>query len=226
MVEDRNNDATKLRLACQNAFLRYPDSCSTAVWYVIQQYKPNQPHMTANDLLRSIASSQEWQEVPLAEVSQIANTGGVVVGGLQEPNHGHVVIAFPGDEKFDGGFVYFNKKTEKNVEAAATGIFPVVMSTSMGNWPGAKSNGDKTARDPWPAEKFKRVRFWKLLISGQNIVPDLPGKNLRWNQDRDSQFTYDETSKANNTSNKLRWQLNSDSMQGSLPMPGPIRWSR
>lgn len=37
-----------------------------------------------------------------------------------------------------------------------------IMSRSLGNWPGAKSDGDKTIWDPWAGPKFNSVKFWVL----------------------------------------------------------------
>ena len=41
----------KLQQACDKAAALYPNSCSHSVWYVIQQYLPDQPWMNANALM-------------------------------------------------------------------------------------------------------------------------------------------------------------------------------
>lgn len=41
------------------------------------------------------------------------------------------------------------------------GKYPPAMSTSLGSWPGAMSDGDKTVWDPWGTDAaFAKVRFW------------------------------------------------------------------
>ena len=42
----------------------------------------------------------------------------------------------------------------------AHGKFPPAMSTSLGSWPGAMSDGDKTVWDPWANASFASVKFW------------------------------------------------------------------
>lgn len=152
----------KLQAACDEAFRTYPNSCSHAVWHVIRQYIPDQPYLSANNLIEYLAISPKWQEVQIQELAQLANDGALIVGGAAESSHGHVIVVYPGQPKADGGY-YHTSRNGKLVLAAAHSTYPLAMSTSMGNWPGAKSNGDKTIADPWTREQFKEVRFWKYL---------------------------------------------------------------
>ncbi|GFO60220.1 hypothetical protein GMST_25450 [Geomonas silvestris] len=224
MAQDQGNPADKLRAACQAAFQKYPDSCSTAVWHVIRQYRPSQPYLMANDLLDALGSSPDWQEVPLNHVSTVANEGGVVVGGLKEPGHGHVAVVYPGEEKLNGGFTYISKKTGKPVEAAATGTYPLAMSTTMGAWPGAKSNGDKTVRDPWPAEKFKAVQFWRY-IGSVGAASSPPRTKERWTMKSQRGLAYSKGCERHG--NIKRWQAEEDSLRLSPGRPSNvIRWVR
>jgi hypothetical protein len=42
MGDNGNNKGRKLRAACDEAYVKYPHSCSDAVWHVIKQYIPDQ----------------------------------------------------------------------------------------------------------------------------------------------------------------------------------------
>ncbi len=56
---------------------------------------------------------------------------------------------------------------------AVKGSYPLALSTSLGAWPGAKSNRDKTVRDPWGNDDaFALVTFWapaKAAAAGSRI---------------------------------------------------------
>lgn len=157
-------NADKLRAACSEAFLRYPHSCSHAVWYVVQRYIPNQPYLPANNLIRHIESKpQQWREVNLQDLSRMANDGRLIVGGAVEQPNGHVIVVYPGKERLSGGYFFRDKQTGNDVKAHPYGTYALALSTSMGSWPGAISNGDKTVFDPWGAKKFKGVKFWMYI---------------------------------------------------------------
>jgi hypothetical protein len=159
------NDCRKchtLKAACDEAFVQHPHSCSHAVWHVIKKYNPNQPYLTANSLVHTFSTNPQWQEVQLFELSQLASEGSLVVGGATGQSHGHVIVVYPGQTKDSGGYSYKNRKSGKMEKARSLGIYPLAMSTSMGSWPGAKNNGDKTVIDPWP-NTFSSVRFWKYV---------------------------------------------------------------
>ncbi|GFO60541.1 hypothetical protein GMST_28660 [Geomonas silvestris] len=150
-----------LAIACQEAYAAYLNSCSHSVWYVISKYKPSQPYMMANQLIDYLSSSPEWHEVPLSEVTEAARMGRLVVGGLKGKEHGHVVVVYPGQERPRGGYIYTPKRTGKPTKLASKGMYPLSMSTSMGTFPGSKSNGDKTVWDAWGSDvSFEQVRFW------------------------------------------------------------------
>jgi len=158
MAENTKKTAEELKIACNEAYESYPNSCSHAAWYVIQKYKPEQAWMNANALVDHLSASSEWQEVQSSDLSTLASNGELVVGGLKETGHGHVIVVYPGDEKKRGGYSAYNK------EIAQKGSYARAMSTSLGSWPGAKSNGDKTVWDPWAKDsKFNTVRFWKYI---------------------------------------------------------------
>ena len=90
-----------------------------------------------------------------------ANLGAVVVGGKKEPTHGHVILVYPGARIFNGGYQYYWKKEEKYLMMPRRTLYPPALSTSIGSWPGAMSNGDKTVWDPWANDsKFKLVEFF------------------------------------------------------------------
>ena len=168
MGDNGNDKGRKLKTACDEAYVQYPHSCSHAVWYVIKQYIPDQPYLTANSLIHNLTASPQWQEVQVSELSKLASDGVLVVGGAADTPNGHVIVVYPGPAKFSGGYYYKNRKSGKNEKARSLGIYPLAMSTSMGSWPGAKSNGDKTVIDPWP-NKFSSVRFWKY-VGNQDVT--------------------------------------------------------
>lgn len=149
-----------LKAACDEAFDAFPNSCSHAVWHVVKKYIPDQPYLTANALVVHLENNHHWEEVQIHDVARLANNGVLVIGGAADYSHGHVIVAYPGKPKFDGGY-HYNSKNGKLVLAKDHSVYPLAMSTSMGRWPGAKSRGDKTVADPWPQEQFKKVRFWK-----------------------------------------------------------------
>ena len=157
-VEEQVN---QLKKVCDEAYDANPHSCSHAVWQVIRHYKPVQNWKNANALIDEISTSDEWQEVSVAELSGLANDGVLVVGGKKEPGHGHVIVVYPGPEKPNGGFYFKDRVTCNLVLAQQHGYYARAMSTSMGNWPGAKSRGDKTVYDAWGSRKFSAVKFWK-----------------------------------------------------------------
>ncbi len=154
----------KLQRVAGEAYIKYPKSCSHSVWYVIKQYLPDQPYMVANALVPALSQDKRWKETPLSEVAERASRGELIVGGAVESGNGHVVVALPGAEKFNGGFDIPVKG--KLIKARATGLYPLAMSTSIGSWPGAMSNGDKTVFDAWGKElSFSKVKFWRLDTS-------------------------------------------------------------
>lgn len=166
-MDDGNQKAEKLKAACSDAFSKYPHSCSHAVWHVLQQYIPSQPYLAANQLLHYIESKpDDWREVKLHELSKLASDGNLIVGGAVELPNGHVIVVYPGNEKFSGGFIFKDKVTGKSMNAKPYGMYALAMSTSMGSWPGARSNGVRTVFDPWGSKKFKEVKFW-MYTGGQ-----------------------------------------------------------
>jgi hypothetical protein len=153
--------ALRLKKACDAAFAKYPSSCSHAVWHVLQEvHDPATVYRVANDMVQVMTGS--WTAVTLAKGYDLANKGKVVVGGTKsDKGSGHVVIIYPGDQIHNGGYKFYSSKLLKHMVLPATGIFPRVLSTSSGSWPGAKSCGDKTVWDPWGKnEAFKAVKFW------------------------------------------------------------------
>ena len=150
--------ATRLEKACHDAYDRYPSDCSHAVVDVSQHVlDPSFPYRTANDLMTFFATPNSgWRRVSeLREVSELANTGIVVVGGLQnEQGEGHVLVVMPGPFRMSGGFMYEGHRMRSH------GLFPPAMSTSIISYPGAMSRGEKTVRDPWSAADWQEVTFW------------------------------------------------------------------
>lgn len=157
-----------LKKHADQAYAKYPDSCSHSVNHVIKQYLPEQAYLQANALLNELACTPRWQSVHVSEVQQLANKGELVVGGLASKNgNGHVIIIYPGQQKMAGGYTAtIDGKTQT---VRPRGPYPLAMSTSLGSWPGAMSKGDKTVWDPWGTDKaFKEVKFWRLDLSAKD----------------------------------------------------------
>lgn len=151
---------TALKVACDNAYDKNPKSCSHAVWDVIKdRVNPSETYRQANTLIAHMTAN--WTKVTLDEGHKLAQEGTVVVGGLIGTANGHVIVIYPGDKIESGGYTYLYKKTGKDLEMKTHGKYPRCMSTSIGSWPGAMSNGDKTVWDPWANDTtFKDVAFW------------------------------------------------------------------
>jgi len=153
--------------ACNDAYTKYPNSCSHAVWYVVTQIiDPKFEWKDANSFIDYWTVSVEWKEVSTDDGLRYANQGLVVGGGLKKPGgHGHVIAIYPGDKKASGGYqyTYKDKKTGKSLvdTLRSHGNYPRALSTSIGTWPGAMSKGDKTVWDPWANDDvFDDVKFW------------------------------------------------------------------
>jgi hypothetical protein len=143
--------------AAHMAFKLYPGNCSGAVHYVIKSIvDPTAPYHVANALMQGFAlRGSGWHQVTIAEASELANQGIVVVGGATANNNGHVVIVLPGPLKPSGGYIANGQMMPNK------GMFPPAMSTSLGAWPGAISDGDKTVFDAWGSPQlFGAVTFW------------------------------------------------------------------
>ena len=159
-----------LQKACDEAF-DYPPaekSCSHAVWYVVRKLiNQQEPLRTANDWIDYMTKSKDWHEVTADDGWKLANQGIVVVGGKKDSPNGHVILIYPGDKIGGGGYKYpyTNKITKKTSELTMGphGMLPRALSRSMGSWPGATSDGDKSIYDPWAREDaFAQVKFWTM----------------------------------------------------------------
>jgi len=162
MAPEATTTATAaLKKACDEAYLKGTGSCSNAVWEVIKSMSNAQePYRVANVLMDHMSAN--WKTVELEEGYNLANQGIVVVGGTKvEQGNGHVIVIYPGAKKLNGGYMYFYKKGNKDLMLNGTKLYPLCLSTSMGKWPGANSNGDKTVWDPWGSDKgFEGVKFF------------------------------------------------------------------
>lgn len=151
----------KLKSAADEAYRLYPNSCSHAVWHVIKQYIPDRVYVMANPLLVYLECDPRWKPVTVHELEEFANEGVLIVGGLAENPNGHVVVVYPGKAKMSGGYTAVMKGRTGTV--GPKGPYALVMSRSLGNWPGGMSMGDKTVWDPWANDKkFSQVKFWRF----------------------------------------------------------------
>ena len=93
----------------------------------------------------------------------LANKGSLIVGGRETKPKGHVIVVYPGEMIKSGGYAYSYEG--KTTIMRSHGVYARAMSRSMRNWPGAKSNGDKTIWDPWAGPTFATVKFWVYVPS-------------------------------------------------------------
>jgi hypothetical protein len=147
-----NPAAKRLAAVAHIAFDTYSHDCSHSIWFVLKQMvDPNQSYMMADQLMKAIKAPRSgWRRVDLREASELANQGVVVLGGLEKTGHGHVVVVMPGPWHAAGGFSGLPEQ----------GSYPPSMSGSMSSWPGARSRGERTVRDPWGAADWPNVTFW------------------------------------------------------------------
>ena len=170
MASDADKKVANLKQACDQAYRLHPNSCSHAVWYVISQYDPSHPYMQANQLIDFLAVNSRWQAVRAEELSKLANEGTLIVGGLKTSPNGHVIVVYPGPAKPAGDYQYTDA-AKKIQRLGPKGSYARAMSTSMGQWPGARSHGDKTVWDPWGRDDaFAKVKFWKYVGEGGGVV--------------------------------------------------------
>lgn len=150
-----------LKATCDTAYDQNKESCSHAVWHVIKTLvNAKEPYRQANELINYMQAGG-WSSVTLEDGYATANQGLVVVGGLKADKHGHVIVIYPGSKKLNGGYQYKSKKTGKLEMLKGKAQYPLCLSTSSGQWPGAKSRGTLTVWDPWGNDAvFAKVRFW------------------------------------------------------------------
>lgn len=170
----------KLKEACGKAYKDHNDSCSHAVNAIVRTMlgltEAAWPQRQANGLVAFLSTSTDWAPVTLDRAYELALHGVPVVGGKAEAGgrNGHVIIVYPGLRKARGGYSYTDKPgVVKSV--AVKGSYPLALSTSLGAWPGAKSNGDKTVWDPWGNDDaFALVTFWAPAKAAAG-KPDISG---------------------------------------------------
>lgn len=58
--------------------------------------------LLANQIIDLLAKHEQWSEVPMEKVQDLANQGSLVVAGTHGEPHGHVCIACPGKQRSSG----------------------------------------------------------------------------------------------------------------------------
>jgi len=150
--------------AARTAYAFDPNDCNVAVWKYLQTTgqtingtDPKGPAPLANDMLdRLAAAGSGWHVVSLEEGTKLANHGKVVIGGEKEPDHGHVVAMLPGPLHNAGGF----KNQRGEMMRQRPELYPPALSASKADYPGTRSDGDKTVRDPFTPENWKDVHWY------------------------------------------------------------------
>src|SRR5688572_9520071 len=108
-----NERVKKLQDACDAAYTAHKTSCSHAVTAIIHAlHDPKYTHQQANPLVDWLRVN--WSEVSLEDGFSAANLGAVVVGGKKEDaTNGHVIVIYPGDKIYNGGYQYYWKAGKK-----------------------------------------------------------------------------------------------------------------
>lgn len=160
MTDDATRSAVAtLQAACHAAYRAHPGSCSNAVHEIITHLvDPDFVYQPANAMIDTLRGT--WTTVDGAAAGALAAKGEVVVGGRKDSPNGHVIIVYPGPSRPRGGYSAVDR-TGCEYTLASKGCYPLAMSTSLGGWPGAMSDGDKTVWDPWGSDAtFASVGFW------------------------------------------------------------------
>ena len=162
-----------LKDECEQVQQQYVGNCSGAVKAIAKQWGCPLPEKDANGLIDFFNSaSSGWRAVSADDAQKLADMEWLVIAGKKDNPNGHVVAVMPGGKKASGGYQYVDQ--EGNTGTAANhGKFPRACSTSMGGWPGARSNGDKTVFDAWGnAKNYQGVKYWAASVVGS--VDDQP----------------------------------------------------
>lgn len=94
--------------------------------------------------MKFLARSTDWEELDANDsrkMADLAKGGALVVGGSEDHPNGHVLVVYPGDVKESSAYAYsYNGKMQI---MRSHGLYARFMSRALGDWPGAKSDGDK-----------------------------------------------------------------------------------
>ena len=154
-----------LKKACDDAYTKYSNSCSHAVWHVVTTIvDPKFGWLDANLLVDFLVGSSDWKEVTVDAGWLLAQQGVVVIGGLKKPGgHGHVIVMYPGEKTASGGYLYTykDKKTGKD-KTEPFGATVRIRARSQPRWILARSEArETTVWDPWASDDvFADVDFW------------------------------------------------------------------
>jgi hypothetical protein len=58
--------------------------------------------LLANQMIDAIEKSQDWSIVDMSKCQELVNQGTLIIAGLKDEPHGHVVVICPGKEKTSG----------------------------------------------------------------------------------------------------------------------------
>ena len=150
--------------AAKAAYSFDPRDCNVAVWKFLQLTgqsingtNPNGHAPFANVIMDKLgAPGSGWRSVSLDDGIKAANDGKIVIGGTKDDGHGHVVAMLPGPLQPSGGFANQNGK----VMPYSTTQYPPVLSASSSLYPGTRSDGDKTVRDPFSFDDWGKVQWY------------------------------------------------------------------
>lgn len=136
-----------------------PAKCSTGVRGAFKELTGSDEldDLLANDIIDHLSSESQkkngdFVEVEIDKVQEIANNGGIVIGGKKASDSGHVVLAVPGEESYSGNF-------KSNV--------PKVMDTGVN-----KRRASSSVGNSWTAGDASKVKFYQY-VGGVTNGPQL-----------------------------------------------------
>jgi hypothetical protein len=168
-----------LNSICASAYAKNTGNCSGAVRMIAREMGYELPVLSANALIDYLNNlKNKWQAITENEAQAAADRNKLVIAGKKATPNGHVVVVMPGGKIASGGYNYTDK-FGKLQKAANHGSFPRACSTSLGNWPGAISKGEKTVFDSWGnLDSYKGVKYWVAPVISFEFLMLGPGKEI------------------------------------------------
>jgi hypothetical protein len=170
---------TNLTAICASAYAKNAGNCSGAVRMIAHEMGYELPALSANALVDYLSNPKnKWLSITDTEAQMAADRNKLVIAGKKSIPNGHVVVVMPGGKIASGGYSYTDK-FGKLQKAANHGSFPRACSTSLGNWPGAISKGEKTVFDSWGnIDSYKGVKYWVAPVVSFEFFALGPGKEI------------------------------------------------
>ena len=153
-------DAAAVTQAAENAVNYVTDNygstsaqCNRGVNHAFEELTGNDElaGVNANDMVDRLESSDNFEEVELDEVNELANDGQIVIAGKKETDEsGHVALMVPGEEEYSGTW-------QQNV--------PMTMDTGYGK----RWSQDKLSKS-WKASAKSGITYYKYTGTSEGTI--------------------------------------------------------